>query len=116
MEARSERRPARQIADPSISASESARAQPMVKRFDFHLCHVDARRTFAPAALAAHAQIERVANRGRSERVRTEVAGPRKSQRIRPASCQMLLVPRRAKARAHRSGVELAAMPVVVAH
>ncbi len=72
--------------------------------------------TFAPAALAAHAQVERVADRLRRSAVRSELSRQREPQRVRAPARQMLLVARDAKARAHRAGVELAAVAVVVAH
>src|SRR5262249_29182570 len=43
-------------------------------------------------------------------------AGEREPQRIGAAARQMHLVARDAERRAHRAGVELAAVPVVVAH
>ena len=48
--------------------------------------------------------------------VRAELAREREAQRIRAAARDMLLVARHAIRRAHRAGVELAAVAVVVAH
>ena len=92
------------------------RPLPLVERLDLHLRHVDAGRAFAPAALAAHAQVERVAHRLRLQRVGAELARQREPQRVGAAARQMLLVARDAIARAHRAGIELAAVAVVVAH
>ena len=72
--------------------------------------------TFAAAALAAHAQVERLAHRLARRTSVAELPRQREPQRVGAAARQMLLVARDAIARAHRAGVELAAMAVVVAH
>ena len=86
------------------------------EELDLHARHVDAGRTFALAALARHAQIHRVAHRAAGEGIVAELAGEREAQRVGAAARQVPLVAGDAKARAHRAGVELAAMAVVVAH
>src|SRR5262249_58801378 len=45
-----------------------------------------------------------------------ELSGQRQAQRVRASTRQVLLLARGAVRGAHRAGVELAAMPVVVAH
>ena len=50
------------------------------------------------------------------QRVGAELARQRQPQRVGAAARQVLLVARDAVARAHRAGVELAAVAVVVAH
>src|ERR1022692_772023 len=86
------------------------------KMLDLQLGHIDAGRALAPAPLARYAKIERVAHRVAGKILLPELARKRKTQRVGPSSRRVLLVARDAKARAHRSGVELAAMSVVVAH
>ncbi len=86
------------------------------EELDLHPRHVDAGRALALAALAADAKVQRLEDGIARQRIRSELARQREPQRVRPAARQMLLVARDAKARAHRSGVELAAVAVVVAH
>src|SRR5258706_16145900 len=83
---------------------------------DLHLGHVDARWTLAPTSFAAHAEVERRMHLRGSEALRAELAGQREAQRVGTPARDVLLVARRAVARAHRSRVELAAVSVVVAH
>ncbi len=94
-----------------------AMARPVVRQeFDFHFRHVDARRTFALAALAADAQIHGLAHGNAREGVGAELAGEGEPQGVGASAGQMLLVAGDSEARAHRAGVELPAMAVVVAH
>jgi hypothetical protein len=106
----------RQIRDDPLLERKSVRALPLIQHLDLHLRHVDAGRALALAALAAHAEIERVARPRPSERTGTELPGQRKAKRVRAAAREMLLVASHAIARAHRPCVELAAVTVVVAH
>ncbi len=99
---------------------ESAHRLAPRRRLDLHPRHVDAGRAVALAALAADAQGERLLHRVARQRLgrvdALELARERQAQRVRPAAGQVLLVAGDAKARAHRAGVELAAVAVVVAH
>ena len=87
---------------------------------ELHLRHVDAGRALAAAAFAADAEVERVTHRvagqGFDAGAGIELTRERETQRVGAAARQVLLVARRAVARAHRAGVELAAVAVVVAH
>jgi hypothetical protein len=100
------------------SAGEPAHRLAPRRRLDLHPRHVDAGRAVALAALAADAQVQRLLHRvARSgSHVAPELARERQAQRVGAAARQVLLVARDAKARAHRAGVELAAVAVVVAH
>ena len=85
--------------------------------FELHLRHVDAGRAVAFAALAADAQIERLADRIAGEILAAaELARQRQPDRIGASAGQVLFVTGDAVARAHGAGVELAAVAVVVAH
>src|SRR5256885_12815204 len=84
------------------------------EELDLHARHVDTGRAFALAAFARDAEIERLLYRRVT--FSAELAGQREAQRVRAAASEMDLVARRAIRRAHRAGVELAAMTVVVAH
>src|SRR3954470_22447385 len=86
----------------------------MREELDLHARHVDPRRTFALAALAGDAQIERCLDR--LVTLRAELSGEREAQRVGAPARQVDLVARRAIRRAHGPGVELAAVAVVVAH
>src|SRR5947208_2350232 len=87
-----------------------------MQELDLHARHVDARRAFALASLAADAQLHRLADLLARDAFRPEPAREREPQRVRAPACEVLLVARDAVARAHRAGVELAAVAVVVAH
>jgi hypothetical protein len=88
----------------------------VTQELHLHRRHIDARGALALATLARHAQRERVVERLRRERVGSELAREREPQRVRSAARRVLLVARHAIRRAHRAGVELAAVAVVVAH
>ena len=49
------RRPARQLRKPAVATRDTVNAHPVMQHLDLHLRHVDAGRTFAAAAFAAHA-------------------------------------------------------------
>ena len=91
-------------------------AMVLMQELDLHRGHVDARRAFALAAFAGDAQRERVVELAGGERVRPELPRQREAQRIGAAARHVLLVVRDAIGRAHRAGIELAAVAVVVAH
>src|SRR5688500_16069084 len=92
------------------------RAVKLMQKLDLHGSHVDARRTFALAAFARDAQVERLVELARAERVRSKLSGESEPQRIRAAARDVLLVACHAVRRAHRARIELATMAVVVAH
>src|SRR5690606_7405177 len=73
-------------------------------------------RAFTPAGFARHAELERAVEVVGRERVRPELTGQRETERVRAAARDVALVARHAIRRAHRTGVELPAVPVVVAH
>ena len=107
---------ARQIGNQLLPQRQCMALPVMVQKLDFHFCHVNTGRAFALAALARHAQIHRGVKFIGRKCVRTELTGDREPQRVGPAARQMLLLAGGAERRAHGAGVELAAMPVVVAH
>ena len=101
-----------QALPPPRALARHARGQ----HLDLHPRHIDARRAFAPAGLAGDAERHRLGERVRGHRVRPELAGEREPERVRPPARQMLLLARRAKARAHHARIEGTAGAVVVAH
>ena len=110
------RRVARQFGNDPFAQADPVPSCTRRRRLDLHLRHVDAGRTFAPAGLAGDAQLQRLRNVARGQRVLVELAGEGEPKRIGSATNKMLLVARRPIARTHRAGVELTAMAVVVAH
>ena len=113
-EARRDGRIARQEGDRPIAGAVTMARLVVGEELDLHTRHVDAGRAFALAAFARDAEIERLLYRRVT--FSAELAGQREAQRVRAAAREMDLVARRAIRRAHRAGVELAAMTVVVAH
>ena len=83
---------------------------------DLHARHVDAGRAFAPAALARDAELHRLGHLVGGERVRPELPGDRKPQRIGAPARDVALLARHAIGRAHHAAVGFAAGAVVVAH
>jgi hypothetical protein len=104
----------RQVRDRSLAYRERVPLAVLVHELDLHARHVDARRAFALAALARDAKIERGFHRLLA--FAAELARERKPKRIGAPARSVHLVPGRAIRRAHRAGVELAAVAVVVAH
>src|SRR3546814_11302052 len=88
----------------------------MAEELDLHPRHVDAGRAVALAALAADAEVHGLVHPLAGEGIGSELAGQRQTQAVGAAARQVQLVARDALARAQRSGLELAAMPVVFAH
>ena len=85
----------RQIRDQPVLGRQPATLAVVVQELDLHLRDVDSGRTFAFAAFAGDAQIERLVYRVGSERVGAELARDREPQRIRAPARQVLLVARR---------------------
>ncbi len=86
------------------------------EELDLHARHVHAGRALALAPLARDAQVERFAHRLVARFRSAELVGERQAQRVGAPAREIALRSRRAIARAHGPGVELAAMAVVVAH
>ncbi len=87
-----------------------------MEHFDLHPRHVDAGRAIAPAALATHAQGEGLLHRRRVQAVASQLPAQREAQGVGPATREVTFVAGDPKTRTHRAGIELAAVPVVVAH
>src|SRR5207253_1535757 len=109
------RRVARQEGDDPLPEGQAVASPIRGERFDLEPRHIHPRRTFALAALARDAQLERRVHRLAGEIFVAELAAEGESQRIGPPTRGVLLIARDAIARAHRAGVALAAMPVVAA-
>ena len=92
----------------------------VVKKFDLHLGHVHPSGAVALAAFAAHTQVKRfldlLADHGVGSIQAFELPGQGQSQGVGPPTCEVFFVARDAVTRAHRAGVELSAVAVVVAH
>ena len=84
--------------------------------FDLDLRHIDAGRTIALAALARDTQVERFLDFRARQTVTPQLAGKGQPQCIGAAARYMHFVLRDAVARAHRTGIELAAVAIVIAH
>src|SRR5262245_56231035 len=83
---------------------------------DLHARHVDAGRALAAAGLARDAELQRLGHLLGGERVRSELPGDRKSQRVGAPARDVALLARDAIRGAHHATVDLAAGAVVVAH
>src|SRR5262245_38264933 len=86
----------------------------MRQELDLHARHVDAGRALALAALARNTQVERVLYSFLA--FVAQLIRKREAQGIRAAAGEVAFVLRRAVGGAHRAGIELAAVAVVVAH
>src|SRR5438876_11046431 len=86
------------------------------ERFDLEPRHIDAGRALALAALAGDARLECRVHRVAGQVFLAQLTGEREPQRVGSPARGVLLVVSDPIARAHRSCVELAAVPVVVAH
>src|SRR6185312_10116032 len=106
----------RQVADQLVAQAETLAHAPRRADLDLHARHVDAGRAVTLAALATHAQIHRLRDLLGGHRHTAELARQGEPQGVGAAARQVDLVARDAEARAHRAGVELPAMAVVVAH
>src|SRR5690606_29303415 len=115
-EARGPRRVAGQMRDEELLCAPRPALVILMQELDFHARHVDTGRAFAPTTLARHAELEGTVKLVGFERVGSELPGQRETQRVRAAARDVPLVASGPIRRAHRAGVELPAMPVVVAH
>jgi hypothetical protein len=102
---------ARQVRHRAAAQAEAMLAPVLRQELDLHARHVDAGRAFALAALARHAQVQRLL-----DGIEFELAREREAQRVRAPAREVRLVQRRAVGGTHGAGVELAAVAVVVAH
>src|SRR5258705_11951755 len=83
---------------------------------DLHAGHVDAGRAFGAAALARDAELHRLGHLVGGERIRPELAGDRKPQRVGAPARHIALLARDAIRGTHHAALRLAAGAVVVAH
>ena len=88
----------------------------MMQELYFHPRHIHASGTFALAAFAAHAQRQCLVHRLRGKCSLSKLTSERQAQRIRTTACEVSLVAGNTIRRTHAACVELAAVPVVVAH
>src|SRR5258705_10435312 len=98
--------------DRPVAQAVSAAAAIAGRELDLHARHVHARGALALAALARHAQVERLAHAAVRGAFAAELAGKREAQRVRASAGEMALDVLRAAARAPRAPTELAPMPV----
>src|SRR5207248_6825599 len=113
-DARREWRVTRQVGDRTIAPAVAVPRLVVRQEFDLHARHVHTGGAFALAPLAGNAELERLLHGFLA--LGPELPRQREAQGVGTAAGEMDLVARGAVGRAHRAGVELAAVAVVVAH
>ena len=99
-----------------VAERQAAPGLVLVQELDLHPRHVHPGRAFAPAALAADAELHGAGHVVGGERIGPKLAGEREPQRVGAPARQVPLPPGRPEGGAHHAGVGLAAGAVVVAH
>ena len=87
-----------------------------MQELGLHAGHVHACGALALAAFALYAQVHGLFHLRACEPLRAELTRQRQTQGIGASAGQVLLVAGHPVRRAHRAGIKLAAVPVVVAH